>query len=40
MRRAAGRVSDGKVLGVNIARAGRVISYAIPADAILKVLPT
>lgn len=30
---------DGKVLGVNIARAGRVISYAIPAEAILKVLP-
>jgi serine protease Do len=30
---------DGKVLGVNIARAGRVISYAIPAEAILKLLP-
>lgn len=30
---------DGKVVGINIARAGRVESYAVPVDAILKVLP-
>jgi serine protease Do len=29
---------DGKVLGVNIARAGRVESYAIPAEAVREVL--
>lgn len=30
---------DGKVVGINIARAGRVETYAVPVDAILKVLP-
>jgi serine protease Do len=30
---------DGKVVGVNIARAGRVESYAVPADVILALLP-
>lgn len=30
---------DGKVLGLNIARSGRVMSYAIPAKEVLAVLP-
>jgi serine protease Do len=30
---------SGKVVGVNIARAGRVESYAIPADQITGLLP-
>ena len=30
---------DGKVIGVNIARAGRVESYALPADVVQKLLP-
>jgi PDZ domain len=30
---------DGKVIGVNIARAGRVESYAIPSEAILALMP-
>ncbi len=30
---------DGKAVGINIARAGRVETYAVPADAILAVLP-
>jgi serine protease Do len=29
---------DGKVVGINIARAGRVVSYALPAAAILPLL--
>ncbi len=29
---------DGKVMGINIARAGRVVSYAIPADVVVKLL--
>lgn len=31
---------DGKVVGLNIARAGRFGSYAIPAQEVLRVLPT
>jgi len=31
---------DGDVVGINIARAGRIKSYAIPADAIRKMLQT
>ncbi|MCA9174258.1 MAG: PDZ domain-containing protein [Planctomycetales bacterium] len=31
---------DGKVVGINIARAGRVASYAIPTREVLNVLPT
>jgi len=30
---------DGKVVGLNIARAGRVTTYAIPADVLQKVVP-
>jgi len=30
---------DGKVVGINIARAGRTETYAIPSDDILKLLP-
>lgn len=30
---------DGKAVGVNIARAGRVESYAVPADVIVALLP-
>lgn len=30
---------DGKALGINIARAGRVESYAVPVDAVLALLP-
>lgn len=30
---------DGQVIGVNIARAGRTESYAIPAEAVQKILP-
>jgi serine protease Do len=30
---------DGKVVGINIARAGRTESYAIPSDAVLALLP-
>jgi serine protease Do len=30
---------DGNVVGINIARAGRVMSYAIPADTVLTLLP-
>jgi serine protease Do len=30
---------DGKVIGVNIARAGRTESYAIPAEAVMALLP-
>src|SRR5437870_13748813 len=30
---------DGKAVGINIARAGRVESYAIPSDTILALLP-
>jgi serine protease Do len=30
---------DGKVVGINIARAGRVESYAIPAQAVRELLP-
>jgi serine protease Do len=30
---------DGKVIGINIARAGRTESYAIPAEALQKLLP-
>jgi serine protease Do len=30
---------SGQVVGINIARAGRVASYAIPADAVLEILP-
>ena len=30
---------DGKALGINIARAGRTESYAIPADVVLAILP-
>jgi serine protease Do len=30
---------DGKALGINIARAGRTESYAIPADVIVAVIP-
>jgi serine protease Do len=29
---------DGKVLGINIARAGRVVSYAIPSDIVTKLV--
>ena len=29
---------DGKVMGINIARAGRVVSYAIPADIVATLL--
>jgi serine protease Do len=29
---------SGKALGINIARAGRIASYAIPADQILPIL--
>ena len=29
---------DGKVIGINIARAGRTESYAIPADVVKKVV--
>lgn len=29
---------DGKVLGINIARAGRVVSYAIPSDIVTKLI--
>jgi serine protease Do len=29
---------QGKVLGLNIARAGRVVSYAIPGDVVVKLL--
>ncbi|MFM7152205.1 MAG: PDZ domain-containing protein, partial [Gemmataceae bacterium] len=30
---------DGKAIGINIARAGRTESYAIPSDEVLKLLP-
>ena len=30
---------DGKVVGINIARAGRVVSYAIPANVVIGLLP-
>jgi len=30
---------DGKAVGINIARAGRVESYAIPSDTVLALLP-
>ncbi|MCG8585621.1 MAG: PDZ domain-containing protein, partial [Pirellulales bacterium] len=30
---------DGNVVGINIARAGRVMSYAVPAETIVSVLP-
>jgi serine protease Do len=30
---------DGKVIGINIARAGRVESYAIPSETVLTLLP-
>jgi serine protease Do len=30
---------DGRVVGINIARAGRTASYAIPTEAILRILP-
>jgi serine protease Do len=30
---------DGKTLGINIARAGRVESYAIPAEAVQRLIP-
>jgi serine protease Do len=30
---------DGKVVGINIARGGRVESYAIPSETVLKLLP-
>jgi serine protease Do len=30
---------DGKVIGVNIARGGRVESYAIPSEVVVKLLP-
>jgi serine protease Do len=30
---------DGNVVGINIARAGRVESYAVPAETILALLP-
>ena len=30
---------DGKAVGINIARAGRVESYAIPADAVQRLIP-
>lgn len=30
---------DGEVIGINIARAGRTESYAIPSDVVLSVLP-
>jgi serine protease Do len=29
---------DGKVLGINIARAGRVMSYAVPSDVVVRML--
>ena len=29
---------DGKAVGVNIARAGRVISYALPADTVARLM--
>jgi serine protease Do len=29
---------DGKVLGINIARAGRVVSYAVPSDVVMTML--
>jgi serine protease Do len=29
---------DGKAIGINIARAGRVESYAIPSEAVLPIL--
>ena len=31
---------DGKVVGINIARGGRVASYAIPSHEVLQVIPT
>ncbi len=30
---------DGKVIGINIARAGRVESYALPAATVRSMLP-
>jgi serine protease Do len=30
---------DGKVVGINIARAGRTETYAVPAEAVRQLLP-